>query len=1236
MNIGNKYLRSWLRFDESATKDFIADNQWTVSGNPTISTTNAISGKALQLDGSSYLKLSGVELAGRPFTIDCVAYVNSSSPNNARLFSIIDPTTGYHLASVRKSATQNAYIDAWANSYADCSQNNGYTTTVNAITGVNNRVHVALVYYPDYTSSLSRLLICVGGYVYTINSTKSPKYNRNAFDIVIGALPNGNQGIIGSIDEFRIYDGVALFTNISGNNFTPPNASFYNTHEFWIDAIRMPSIPASEWRYNNIGEIDTLINTTTAVQLTDLPATQSRTGKAFYQTTQTKIFDVPTSKEVWVKFDVYFDGVNRWRAYDISTGSGQITGITAQTSGDISFFNRNTNKYQWSNWAKINALQTVMLHMIADSTNGLIEAYTDDGGLLYAYTGEVNNGTNFSTLYLQSDGSGTFFSSVEISNNPLWIDGKNFYSKIDSIRMPRIPATLWQYENAGTIGDLINTNTAVQVDNLPPTKSKTGSAFHQTTENISLFNIPTNSAEVWIKFDVYSQSYGWYVWDCSNYNVDETCTGLMVFYQNSSESIVRVYTSNNNSVDVSIPCINGELRAFVLHMIADSTDGVIELFSDRDGLIYSYKGAVNSGQPFAKIDMISGVNSSDIDLFSNVIISNNPLWVDYNAAVFLVDTEREIGINISLLFDTSRELTNSQTLEVFSVDAERIIQNTTVILADAERRTGVIVSFKIDAERETIRTEIVDVDASRIVCDNSITTIFSVDLERLACEYAESITANFDAERKIAAVISFLVDALRQIPHAITAGVTSGLASVSVSINEQQLTDKITLSYAADIDILDGVNLTLLDYNMRGRVEEISTRGIQSTAQLMTNIDEILYQQMAYTIPESEWEFTDEFLEYARAHGAAIPSDPDYEGSDLKAEPFAAASTHIEKIAESLGLNVSLRFSDFISTMSTDVKSGTNYAGLIEELFGWTSRLPQRLINVYLRGNTLHVVQRGYEGNTVTLDGQKLTVHTVNKKLMRTTWGSETWSETEVKPYYDNWIEGETTPLNDDSGSGTTYNNDGLVEETVVEHGEETVVTTYTYTTLENGQKFLSQEVATTYVGGEMTDQVVTTHDPVRDTQSHVYATDDSGVLGSVVTSSNNDDRVTPFQGAHSRFQGGLTVTDMNGDKFLLWRLTYHSDKIDKMKRTVYGVSLIDTSFPVDGQDTLEELTNEIMWLDRKIEESVTLDVYDYPHIIDFNDKIIWNGNTYYLRSNTAIKSESIVNKQTLNFVRWY
>ena len=1216
----------------------------------------------MQLDGSSFIKLSGVELAGRAFTLDCMAYVNSSSPGNARLFSIIDPTTGNHLASVRKSATQSNYIDAWANSYADCSQDNGYTST-SAVVGVNNRVHVALIYYPRYDYSVSRFYICVGGRVYAINTMNSPQYNRKAFDIVIGALPNGNQGLIGAIDEFRIYDGVGLWTNENGDNFTPPDASFYSTHIFYTDAIRMPSVPASKWRYDNIGEVDTLVNTTTAVQLTGLPTTQSRTGKAFYQTTQTKIFDVASSKEVWVKFDVFFDGVNRWRAYDISTGSGNITGVTAQVNGDISFFNRNTNVYQWSNWAKINSLQTVILHMIADSTNGLIEAYTDDGGLLYAYTGEVNNGANFANLYLQSGGAGTFFSNIVISNSPLWFDdcaieqvtvdyladAQREISRAETVIVDteRVVDKSWRYENYGT-ADLLKV-TGNTVNNLSLDKSAIGMAFWQSGRE-GCFDIPATK-ELWAKFDLYyTGTAKWRVYD----RKDSKDTGIA--RMNSTTSLV-CYINGPLSVDVKPAgtITQGTRKTYLLHMVSDATDGYIELWIDgvkyysdnfqAQGLIY--KGNVNDGDYFSNFYMQSDNNSN---LFSNVIISNRQIGLSENVwEIVEADAERSLYKSILLDFDLVRAVTINSIPVNFDADLCRVISASLLLDLDTERDVAITHDFSVDCERVLGGVLTLSIDAERKVA-NVVTVHFDKEWG-----YFSGTGLLLDTEREIVISVNFTVDALRKIPHVVTdiptpqppppeptPGVVppaqddAFLQSCTVSMSEQQLTDNITFTVVGSFGIQDAVDCQILDYVLRAIVEETTTRGMLTTCKCTVNIDALLYQQLAYSVPESKWEYTDEYKEYLRKQGGSIVTDPDYDEAKLKGVPSAPASAHITEIASKLGLGVSLHFADFISTMSTEVKSGTNYAGLLQELFGWTSRIPHLMINCYIRGNTLYVVQRGYEENTINLYGQKLTVHTINRKLVRATWGSDPWSKTEVKPYFNNWQDWIKEPLSEDSGGGgVSYNDEGLVEETTVEHGDETVVTHYSYETLENGQKFLHQEVATTYNKGVKVDEVTTTHDPVRSTQSHVYSTDADGVLGGVVTSSNNDDRITPWQNEHTDYSDGTVVSDGNS-YYLLKRIVYHSDEGEMMKRTINGVSMIDTSFPVEGEAFLQFLTEQIVWLNRKIEETVTVDVYDYPHVIDFNDRIIFGGNVYYLRSNTFTKNEKIVNRQSLEFVRWY
>ena len=173
-------------------------------------------------------------------------------------------------------------------------------------------------------------------------------------------------------------------------------------------------ITADIWRYENAGTATGL--TTSGTTLTNLPATKSKTGTAFYQTTRAKCFDLPAAPDIWIQFDVYYNGTNRWRAYN---GVGGITAWNRSNTvaNALGFFDTNGTQVNYvTGVCKPNTLQTMLLHMQAGTTDGIIEAWVDDV-FIYRYTGNVNGGNAFADVFLQSDGSGTFFSSVTISNS---------------------------------------------------------------------------------------------------------------------------------------------------------------------------------------------------------------------------------------------------------------------------------------------------------------------------------------------------------------------------------------------------------------------------------------------------------------------------------------------------------------------------------------------------------------------------------------------------------------------------------------------------------------------------------------------------------------------------------------------------------------------------------------------------------------------------------------------------
>ena len=88
---------------------------------------------------------------------------------------------------------------------------------------------------------------------------------------------------------------------------------------------------------------------------------------------------------------------------------------------------------------------------------------------------------------------------------------------------------------------------------------------------------------------------------------------------------------------------------------------------------------------------------------------------------------------------------------------------------------------------------------------------------------------------------------------------------------------------------------------------------------------------------------------------------------------------------------------------------------------------------------------------------------------------------------------------------------------------------------------------------------------------------------------------------------------------------------------------IVDTSFPVRELDLLGTLTQELLWLNRKIQETVTVDliskvvggVVEINHVIDFTERVKLGGNEYFLVSNhiTFTPKEFI---QQLTLTRWY
>ena len=89
--------------------------------------------------------------------------------------------------------------------------------------------------------------------------------------------------------------------------------------------------------------------------------------------------------------------------------------------------------------------------------------------------------------------------------------------------------------------------------------------------------------------------------------------------------------------------------------------------------------------------------------------------------------------------------------------------------------------------------------------------------------------------------------------------------------------------------------------------------------------------------------------------------------------------------------------------------------------------------------------------------------------------------------------------------------------------------------------------------------------------------------------------------------------------------------------------AIINTSFPIVEQDIKNACVEAMLWLNRRIQEEVSIEIFpevingipQFDHVIDFTERIKYEGNEYYLVSNDIeLTSDQYIQK--LNLIRWY
>ena len=500
-------------------------------------------------------------------------------------------------------------------------------------------------------------------------------------------------------------------------------------------------------------------------------------------------------------------------------------------------------------------------------------------------------------------------------------------------------------------------------------------------------------------------------------------------------------------------------------------------------------------------------------------------------------------------------------------------------------------------------------------------------------------------------------DTARRLPHVLrpvadrplSEYAKAGIQFISITLSERTLSDTFEMATIQPMSIEAEVKGTLLDYSYRFLVEETSQQNLVQTVKGMYGVDALLYTPFQF--PPKEIEYID------------LPEDDPAAIAEML-NAGSECSRYVAQIANALGLELESAYEDYQMSQSY-CDSGMTYRDLISTLFGWTSRLPQRQINVFIRGDTLHVIQRGMEKSVLDITDWPHTRPQVNRKLIRSVWNNRTNDDYDPNREAHSDYNDSQVPFSGVIGVGKVYLRyvgGYLVYET--NNGDETE---YRY----DGEYLVSKLCRRT------DGTTIKTDYEYYKTQKDVYLMLETEVTHTekkdttitengdeITTETEEENKTTTRTTYHAPIGGGWYLTSVYVDKkfqgsslsqgppggkasqYMVDAMNRHlSGSFGKAGEPIplKGTSLIDTSFPVKGYMFLRKLTQSIEWLNRKTQEEVNLEIVanvrngvpDITHVVDFTERVKLDGHEYFLVSNNIeLTPRSLRHK--LNLVRWY
>ena len=441
------------------------------------------------------------------------------------------------------------------------------------------------------------------------------------------------------------------------------------------------------------------------------------------------------------------------------------------------------------------------------------------------------------------------------------------------------------------------------------------------------------------------------------------------------------------------------------------------------------------------------------------------------------------------------------------------------------------------------------------------------------------------------------------------------IKSLNMSIASKTLTDRFTMQTYATAEIDQVFTGAIKDFNYTFKAGEVSSsNGLNSVAGIY-DIDDILNKGV---------------------RNLFVPPIP--------AGTATAVST-MQALAITLNKTLNIDITDFYPADWPDTPTGKE---LISAFFGWTDKIPQRQINVFIRGDVINVLERGKE--TATVDVLKYANVIVSRKKIRTLQDAVDVAGTTITGVIVGQTPRQDTPtairyisgvfINGDTS--ITYTNGLVTRETHTVNGVDEV-TTYEYSSSMPPAYLTSKSTTTAeghidvnyYISNEKLTKEVEKHytgstlDLTRTTRHYPIG---QGMWGTSIVEDDGTEAKTTYGGISQGAPGG------KASAYSIQQNSANPNPEVNRQPPMYYVpgrpyDKYLGSLPVTDSASMALIAADIIWLDKKTEVRVSMDAYA-DTIFDLSKKILWQGDTYYLESNNiSVDPDKTVQK--LELIRW-